>query len=284
MSDTPSSEGAGTEIGALEVGAPPAAETWLDAIPEDIRAQGNLKDFKSVADLAKSYVHTKKLVGADRSNFLTLPAEDAPQEERDAFYQKLGRPDTPDAYTLPTDKVPEGVARSEDMEKWYKETAHKLGLTSQQAAGMYEQYVSFAAQMMEGSTQSLEKLRDDGMQQIKQEWGAATDRNLGQAQSALRKFADDDLVSMLETTGLGSHPAMVKTWHKVAQAIGEDRLQDRSQTEPVMTPAEAQAEIARLQSDSTFVKAWTTRNHPGHDVAVRKMDNLTRYVTAGAVR
>ena len=48
------------------------------------------------------------------------------------------------------------------------------------------------------------------------------DASIETASKALDTFGDDSLLEILETTGLGNHPAMVRFVVKVGQALSED--------------------------------------------------------------
>jgi hypothetical protein len=280
VNDTPTqAEPASSSVAEAE-----ASADWKASLPEDLRADPALRDIKDVTGLAKSMIHAQKLVGMDRDKIVTVPGEDADEGTREEFYRKIGRPETAKDYALPVENVqlPEGVQRNEEMEAWYKDTAHKFGLSAKQAAGLYQEYMTFAGQSLEAGNVQLEQMRDKVEGELKKEWGAAYETRMKQAVAPLKQFADEDFVEFLNTTGLGSHPSMIKFMHKVSTQLGEDSVSDPSRTEVLMTPAEAQAEIAKKYSDKTFMEAYTSKNHPSHKWAVEEMSKLYKYQVAGA--
>ena len=68
------------------------------------------------------------------------------------------------------------------------------------------------------------------------------DRNIAMAESALKKFGDDTLITMLRTTGLGNHPAVIKFCWKVGKALGEPKPAE----EKDLGTAPVQAETAQF--------------------------------------
>lgn len=103
--------------------------------------EGWMKDPKS---LAKHAFNQEKLLG----NAIRVPKEDAPQEERDAFLNKLGRPEKPDGYQLaPPKDMPKDMPYDGEFASAFKTKAHELGLTAAQAAGLHDLYVG---RMVEG--------------------------------------------------------------------------------------------------------------------------------------
>lgn len=89
--------------------------------------------------LARRAYNQDKLLG----DAIRVPKEDATPEERDAFLNKLGRPEKPDGYQLKTpEKMPEGMPYDGEFASAFKAEAHKLGLTAAQAAGLHDLYVN----------------------------------------------------------------------------------------------------------------------------------------------
>ena len=54
--------------------------------------------------------------------------------------------------------------------------------------------------------------------------GAKFEANARTAQLALAKYGGDELAKVLEATGLANHPALVRAFFKVGQAMAEDSV------------------------------------------------------------
>lgn len=122
--------------------------------------------------LAKHAFNQEKLLGSA----IRVPKDDATPEERDAFLNKLGRPENPDGYQFtPPKDMPEGLAYDGDFASAFKAKAHELGLTAKQAAGLHDMYVG---RMVEG-------------------YGAQTARQ----QSALKERADAATADLVKLWG-----------------------------------------------------------------------------------
>merc|ERR1712196_598310 len=87
-----------------------------------------------MGSLAKSYIHAQKLVGADK---IPVPNKHATEDDWNAVYSKLGRPETPDGYKF---NLPEDQKVNEEGLKVFADHAHKLGLLPNQAEGMVKFY------------------------------------------------------------------------------------------------------------------------------------------------
>jgi hypothetical protein len=276
--DTGAGDGANETTGG-EGSAPSAESSWKDSLPEDLKSDPTLLDIKDVAGLAKSYVHAQKLVGMDKDKLAAVPGEDSDEGTWNEFYSKIGRPTTKDEYSISFDPALEekGVARSEELENWYKEQAHALGLTNKQASELYNKYMGFIADSYDTNNQHLEQLRDKVQADLKKEWGAAYDQRIQKAVAPLKHFADDEFVSWLDETGMGSHPSMIKFMYAIGEALGEDNLSDSSKSEVLMTPSEASAQISAKYADKEFMAAYTNKDHRSHKWAVEEMDKLYKY-------
>ena len=64
-------------------------------IPEEYKEEKSLHNFSNMNDFVKSYLHSQKLVGADK---IPVPNKMATDEDWNAVYERLGRPQSPDGY------------------------------------------------------------------------------------------------------------------------------------------------------------------------------------------
>lgn len=119
-------------------------------------------------------------------------------------------------------KLPENLRGREETFAAFKQLAAELKLPAE-AVQKLVQWEADAAE--EGR-----KSRRDGRTQILQRWtqqtrdmfGPAYGREITRALDAAERFGGPELRALLDATGLGSHPAVVKTFHKISQQIGED--------------------------------------------------------------
>ncbi len=119
-------------------------------------------------------------------------------------------------------KLPQNLRGREETFAAFKQLAAELKLPAE-AVQKLVQWEADAAE--EGR-----KSRRDGRTQILQRWtqqtrdmfGPAYGREITRALDAAERFGGPELRALLDATGLGSHPAVVKTFHKISQQIGED--------------------------------------------------------------
>ncbi len=245
-----------------------------------------------VASLAKGYVSAQKLVGADPKHVLKLPSGtgDEHQEAWGQIYGQLGRPEKPDGYTSPeslTDELRESMGLTDETLGSFRELTHKLGLSDAQQSAVLDFYAGMGKEAVDGlatAQQESETARAEALDGLKEQWGDQYDANIAIALDGIKMLGDDanDFQAMLDETGLGDNPALIKMFAKLGAQNQEDAGaggaggEGRGTFTGQMTPEVAKAEITRLQADETFTKQWLNEDQPGHDEAVTRMQRLSK--------
>jgi hypothetical protein len=195
------------------------SDGWLEHLPDGLRGHASLKPIGSLQDLAKSYVETKKLIGAK----FEMPGENASPEQIANWRKTVGAPDKPEGYlgeakSLRPEAVPENLWSAE-TEKQFLALAHKHHLPP----GAVKEILGFHAQdLVRGLTAVQEKqasiLKDEGVK-LRSAWGQEYDTNLNLA------------ARMAKTVGLDpqSHPIftnaeVVQAFAKMGRLLSEDKL------------------------------------------------------------
>ena len=247
-----------------------ASVSWLEGLPEELRNEPSLRNFTDSATLAKSYVHAQRMIGADK---VALPGKSATDDEWRNVYQKLGAPDDPNQYELEQTDVFDEMSFDA-----FKNKAYEIGLSNKQAkeiAGLYESQVSTGREAM---AQRAEEARFGGEQELRQEFGQYFEQRLGQAQAAARTVMGDtaifDEIQLADGRSLGDHPAIIRTFSRIAEMLGEDGLVGEP-TEVVMSSQDAKQLISEHMRPNT---PFTIAGHPEHDMAVAEVLRLRGYV------
>jgi hypothetical protein len=160
--------GAGDSSGSADAGA----GTAFAALDEDTRGWLQTKGLGDVQSLAKSARESEKLLGG----MVKLPGKDATPEEREAFLNKLGRPEKVDGYQFtPPKDMPEGLPYDGDRAKAFAGVAHKLGITQEQAAGLHDWFmadsVNAFASMGEAQKAAMQQRGVAETEKLVKEWG-----------------------------------------------------------------------------------------------------------------
>lgn len=240
---------------------PPAAD-WRAALPEDVRAAPSMQKFKDPAELAKSYLEAEKLIGRKG---VIVPGEGATPEEVAAYRAAIGVPEAPDAYGLAAPEgLPEGVW-NEESAKVYAAKAHELGLTGAQAKGLAEWFAKSQAEAM-GAAEPWEP-------KLKQEWGAQFQDNLALAQRAARQFGADE-ATLAKLAGAAGDAGVMRMFHKIGAALGEDKPAGMNSTPSILTPERAKAEADAIINEKGG--AYQNALHPQHKQTVQRVVQLMK--------
>jgi len=253
MSEQVAEQVAQPDVAALETPAEVAqggsGNDFLSLVPEELRDHPSLSPIKDVPNLARSYVNAQRLIGTDK---LPLPANPT-DEDLDNIYSRLGRPESPDEYGIQAD----GNILTEDATARFKEIAHALRFTPDQATGILNYYLSEASNSAEGMQVAVQEQAKQTEAELRQEWGAAYDSKLQAAQSAITEFSGDDILGMdlADGTKVGNHPAFVKVFSAIADfkkmATSEDSISEPA-TASVMTRQQAQTEVDAIMRSPEY--------------------------------
>ncbi|GAA0614813.1 hypothetical protein [Paenochrobactrum glaciei] len=143
---------------------------WVAGLQvEDNRTLVEAKQWKSADDAIRSY----RELETDANKALKVPEADAPAEEWNAFYGKLGRPESADKYELKlnTETVPEGFPYDEKSAIEFRTWAHEAGLTPAQAQTLHDKFVGYQAGSFTASREALAKAEGDTHREIVMQWG-----------------------------------------------------------------------------------------------------------------
>lgn len=250
---------------------PPADGAWLESLPDDLKGSKSLSSYKNVEALARSHVEVQPLIGSK----LIMPDDKTSDEDRNSFYNQLGRPETAEGYQSPADGLPEGFEINEEQQKAFFEHAHKHGFTADQAAGM----VRFQAIQMASAAKAQQDQygvdEADAVEALKKEWGGSYEEKMALATGAVKKFGGQELVDAMNETGLGNNLAMNKAFAAIGKAIAEDEILGAGAGRQfISSPAEADAKISALRGDKDFMERFHSKSPSIRKPAVAEMAAL----------
>ena len=248
----------------------PSQEQQVDfqsLIPESYKEEKSLQNFSNMDDFVKSYLHSQKLVGADK---IPVPNKMATDEDWKAVYDRLGRPETPDGYKY---NLPKETKLEESTLKAFSEEAHKLGLLPKQAEGIINYYNSLAEQSEQASSVNEEAARAEAEVELRKEYGPAYDLKIAQARNlATNTFGQDFLrdTKLADGSVLGNHPQVVRAFADLASKMSEDGIV-QGEAASAMTVKEIDDEIESLTQPGS---AYWDKTHINHRKAVSEVQRL----------
>ena len=250
------------------------SSSWFDTLPEGLRANPTLQNFKTkdIAAVAESLVESQKMIGGS----IRLPGEkDLPadrQAKLDKIYNQLGRPTTPEGYTLQAPSAESGVPWDAAQAEQFKGVAHKLGLTQAQVEGLAAYDVQRASAGAVDATQAYHTC----METLNKEWGPASNQMLGLSRRTAATYFDPETMAKLDASGVSNNPNFVKALAKIGKSLMEEGLivggRDGMTEDGGIVGL--QAELDKTMQDPK--SAYWDKANPNHDAAVVRMESLRR--------
>lgn len=142
---------------------------WAAGLSQENRAVVEAKKWASGDDAIKSYRELEAHVG----DALKVPGADAPAEEWDKLWGKLGRPEKPDAYQLKVDRenLPADFPYDENLAIEFRTMAHEAGLNPAQAQKLHDRFVAQQAKSFAGIGEAAAKREGDAHRAFVGKWG-----------------------------------------------------------------------------------------------------------------
>ena len=265
-----------TSDNLIDTAAEVKEDTWqTQYLSEDLQGNDTLSKFKDVGSLGNSYVELQKLVGSR----VKVPTDDSTEEDVNSFYNQIGRPESPEKYSidLPSDSYPQEVIQS------FLKEAHASGLTNKQAQAAINFYNTIETDGQINNDAAMQQAKVDAESALKKEWGPTEyAKELAVSRRAFNRFADDDLKAFVNETGVTNNVAMIKFLNRIGKAFSEPDMAGAGKDAGSIDGDSAKIEISAMLKDKThkYNAALFDNLHPKHSEAISYRDHLYDIVYA----
>jgi hypothetical protein len=198
---------------------------------------------------------------------LLVPVADAGDEAWKKFYTAWGRPEKPDAYTLPA--LPEGSSWNDPMVNGMRQVAHEAGLNQKE----WEKVVSGYVKLQQEQTAAVAQTMQTTETALRQEWGGAYNKRIGLAQRAIKTMGGDDVFEVVETSSLGNHPGFIRMMARIGEHLAEEGVIDATSGGSV-----SKEQAMEMINQITASPEYLNPNAPNHRQAVEKAQKLFEVV------
>lgn len=150
----------------------------------------------------------------------TPPA--APDPTKPPETPPAAAPVVPEKYDI---KLPDGMEIDPKALEHYTPVLKELGVTAEGAQKLVDAQLALASQAQKANDEAFTAQVENWgklSREDKEFGGTAFDTNLVVAQRALAKFGTPDLKKLLDDTGLGNHPEVMRAFVRIGKQIGED--------------------------------------------------------------
>ncbi len=236
----------------------PEISQWLSGY-KDKKLSDLVKDHYNVSKEHKTLGETLAQMKGEVEGRVKVPGKDATQEDIAAFKKAMGVPDTVDGYKVERPKdLPKGMQYDEQLEKTFLDTAHTLGLTPAQVAGIFEMYNAREVGLYNGIEKIIMENRANSEQSLKNIWQNSYEEN---KTKTVRTFFDtikklnppsafggaEGIEKAFTESGFGDNPAMVWYFNKLFDVINIDSLSGGSPSASVTTDGEPKLEFSSMK-------------------------------------
>jgi hypothetical protein len=271
---------AGAGEGGGGGGGTPTPADWRPLVPETMRSEKMLESIKDVPSLVKGYMEAQRMVGADK---IVKPNEKWTDTDWGQFFNTVGRPPTPDKYTFKPEADETYKSLNLDAAKVTatKAALHSAGLTDKQAASVMKYYLDTVAADSQKYQETQAKNQAETLAALNKEYGDATKVKIDIAKSVVQKFGGQQMVDMLEQTGLGNNVQFIKMFAQIGEAMLDDKALGGGNNLILTIDSAAKKEIDNLKGDKEFINQLSDRQNPGHKAALKKWEDLHKIAYPG---
>ncbi len=224
---------------------------------------------EAVASLVKGFRSAEKRLGVPADRLIQLPEDRTSEGAMDDVFKALGRPDEASGYEISPE---EGDSLSEGFVSTFTETAFGLGLSKDQAEGIYATLDKFFEDNYNREQEESAGARKEALEGLKAEWGDTYDFNVQLAKEAAQKTgAPIELLNLMgDLTGEAGHVKIIKFFNSLAQRSGaEDVFETGDDTLGGLgatTPEAAQQRINEMKADPKIRKLLLANNPDNAEV------------------
>lgn len=195
-------------------------EGWADRLPGELKEYSKtLSKFKSPGQLMSSYASLEREFSKRTNEGVSMPGEDATDEDWQSYAKKIGAP-TRDDYKIskPSD-VPDELFNKELVDRTL-DIAAKYGLPGKAVEDLVAAYSENLTGMLQEEIQAEQQAVEQVMSTLKSEFGNTLPSQIQKAQRAAIAVGLD-----VNDPSIGNNVSIIKALIRVDEIIAEDTLQ-----------------------------------------------------------
>lgn len=250
-------DGAGAGQGAADAGTGQQQTSWMDALDADFRNNPSIQKFTNVNGLAKSYLESQKLIGRDK---IVIPKDENDAAAWDGYRKAFGIPENASKYDI---KI-EGVELKDTELESFKGLAFQHKVTNAAAQDFLQAHINGINEYEQAKQNLITEKGKQVTAELNKEWGLAAEKNWALAKGVLGKLCESDEQLKEIQTELGNNAHFIKFLHKVGSSISEGGFDgfggQGGGNGFTLTPAQAQAELDKINNDSNHAYWAGTKN------------------------
>lgn len=157
---------------------------------------------------------TEQTGSTEQSTEVTTKATEAIEQQAE---EKTGAPEEYEKFN-----APEGQEYDDQFVKAYGDVAKELNLSQKDAQKLLDKVSPVVRERQQAQIDAVKQGWLDNSKGDKEFGGDKLEANLAVAKTALDKFGTPELKQLMNQTGLGNHPELIRFFYRAGKAISED--------------------------------------------------------------
>lgn len=237
---------------------------FVSSIPESFRDKPYMKDIDSMDKLFEQFDNSQKLIG---KKTVGIPGQESTIDEWNEFYNKMGRPESPDKYEFDSiEGFPEEVKRTDEQVAELRKIFHETGLTASQAKSLLKRIDESTKSMYEQNKADYEKMvetrKAEFRDKINKHFGSDAEKAIQVTEGLLSKYVPkglEDAVKALDDDSLLVLASVLNNMR--SESLKEDTLFKSGDGAPGQTAEDLRADAKKKMMSPE----WNDVMHPNHD-------------------
>lgn len=191
----------------------PAWMSQIGDITKDADKASKLSKFEKLSDLACAYLEAEGKLG----NTLVKPGENSTDEEREAFWKALGKPESADKYSIEGDEA-----------KMFRDMAYENNLTDDQAKSIYESLKKVGENAMAQQKLAFEQQAKETQSALIAEYGKDYSKKVEMLKRGVANYGGQAVGAALAEAGLLANKDIVKMFIRLGEESSEGSAQGKT--------------------------------------------------------
>ena len=192
----------------------PAWMSQIGDITKDAAKADKLSKFEKISDLANAYMELEGKQG----NALVKPGENASDEEREAFYKALGKPESADKYGIEGEEA-----------KMFRDMAYENNLTDDQAKAIYAKLKEIGENALAQQKIAYEQQAKETQNALLAEYGKDYQTKIEMLKRGVNNYGGQAVAEKLQNAGLLADKDIVKMFILLGEQSSEAGAQGKTQ-------------------------------------------------------
>lgn len=194
-------------------------EEWRNSLPDDLGKHSIWSKYTTPEDLAKGAIHAQGFTGKKLQELMESDDPAIIEQRKEIF----NVPDAADDYSIEFPEAPEGFEADDEAIGEFKEVAHAMGLSNDQAQALVEYELARNELSEKEEEKEYEMLAMEAEQDLREEWrGDEYEYNISRVAECLDFLG---LSELKDDPQLGNNTAFIKAINdKIVPLIKDDAI------------------------------------------------------------